>query len=431
MPRKQEKNLLKVAIKTSSRRNTPLASRDNSDDDDTYSFTSDLSDETYMSLEYEEHNLDSEINNLPDEQMITAIENLTEKRTPTREEALSKIIKLFRHNYLQDEIESHQETLFKSLKRCLAKGQSTKEKVLASQAMGLLAITVDPEDEEMFESLEVGMFKVARDSDNTEIRVAYIYSLSMVCFVSELDKHDILSLSHDLLDLVEDDELPSKVIVAALSALGFLVTGLKLMGQIEEIRRLFHKGIDFHVDFLDHVDAIVRIASGENIAVFYEIFYSSQVDPEYRYKDDLIAKMNNLMHDHARYRNKKERRHQRLAFRDILPTIENGESPEIKLKFKTRSIFINSWVRVKQLQHFREALATGFHIHMEQNEILSAIFGDEMMLELGDGVNSPRVKVESKSALSKARAVDKAHSVHSRLAYLEENGGGEYVDDEV
>lgn len=294
--------------------------------------------------------------------------------------------------------------------------------------MSLLAVTLDPEDEEMFESLENGMFKVARDSDKTDVRVAYLQSLAMICFVSGVDKHDLISLSHQYIDLLDEEETPAPVLEAILSSLGLLVAGLKMRGQSEEVRRLFIKSIDYHFDLLDYPDASVRIAAGENVAVFYEVMAAAKLDPGYRYLNDLVSKMNMLLHDRSRFRSKKERHHQRLAFRSIVATVEDGENPEIKLKFKTRNVFIHSWVSIKMLQHFRGVLAGGLHIHMEKNDLLTDVFGDSMLFSGLVGIDSPRVVNSANSAVSKARSQEKATFRNNRREYLEENIG-EVVDD--
>lgn len=422
---------MKAAIKSSSRLSTPAASQYNSDNDIS-SIASDISEDTYLSLDSEEEKeYQQETHSaIPIEALLSAMDQLVESRTKTREDSLDKLVKLFRHNYVLEEIENHQETLYKYLKKCLAKGQSTKEKVLASKVMTLLAITLDPEDEEMFEGIESGMFKVARDSDKPEIQTAYIKTLAMVCFVSGVDKHDLISLSHQFIDLLEDEDTPPTVLTAVLNGLGLLCAGIKMRGKTEEVRRLFIKSVDIHYDLLDYPDSSVRIASGENLAMFYEIITSSKLDLGYRNLSDLIAKMNMLLHDRSRFRSKKERLHQRSAFRRIISTLEHQEAPELKLKFRTRHIVIESWVSIKMLQQFRLALSGGLHIHMEQNELLSDVFGESILVD-SLGANSPRVINSDNSAISKARAQEKSLSRENRRRYLEEGAGEDLTADLV
>ncbi|KAJ9062107.1 Interferon- developmental regulator 1 [Entomophthora muscae] len=428
MGKRAEKNLLKTAIKTASRQATPSGSQYNSDDDN-YSIASDISEATYLSLDSEEELIldQSKSDITPEDGLKYIMELLTESRTQTREDALEKLIKLFRFNYILEEVEPRQETLFKYLKKALAKGQSNKEKVLAAKAMSLLAVTLDPEDEEMFESLENGMVKVARDSDKADVRVAFLQSLAMVCFVSGVDKHDLISLSHQYIELLEEEDTPAPVLEAILSSLGLLVAGLKMRGQSEEVRRLFIKSIDCHFDLLDYPDASVRIAAGENVALFFEVMASAKLDHGYKYLNDLVSKINMLLHDRSRFRSKKERLHQRTAFRSIVATVEDGENPEIKLKFKTRNVFIHSWVSMKMLQHFRSVLAGGLHIHMEKNELLADVFGDSMIFSGLAGTDSPRIVNSANSAISKARSQQKAAHRTNLREYLDENMG-EVVD---
>ncbi|KAI0243911.1 Interferon- developmental regulator 2 [Massospora cicadina] len=362
MGKKTGKSLMKAAIKTSIQQNSPQSSQYNSDDNDASSIASDLSEATYLSLDSDEEAI---MEHYKDESgseaaLITAVELLAESRATTREDALEMLIRLLRYNYLLDEVESRRETLFKHIKRCLAKGLSNKEKVLAAKAMSLLAITLDPEDEEI-------------DSDKTEVRAAYLYSLAMICFVSGVDKHDLISLSHQYIDLLDEEDTPPSVLEAVLCSLGLLISGLKMRGESEEVRRLFIKCIDVHFDLLDYPEASVRIAAGENVAVCYEIMASAKLDPGYRYLNDLVSKkMNMLLHDRSRFR--------------------------------------------------------GLHIHMAKNDLMSNVFGDSMF---GGSLGSdpPRVVNSDNSAISKARSQAKAASRNSRREYLEENAGGEILDD--
>lgn len=428
MSKRAEKNLLKTAIKTASRHATPSGSQYNSEDD-TCSIASDMSDATYFSVESDDDYVSEQVKSdiSPEDELKYIMELLTESRTQSREDALEKLIKLFRYSYILEEVEPRQETLFKLLKKALAKGQSNKEKTLAAKAMSLLTVTLDPEDEEMFESLENGMVKVARESDKTDVRVAFLHSLAMVCFVSGVDKHDLISLSHQYIDLLDEDDTPAPVLEAILLSLGLLVAGLKMRGQSEEVRRLFLKSIDYHFDLLDYPDASVRIASGENVALFYEVMISAKLDSGYKLSNDLVSKLSMLLHDRSRFRSKKERLHQRTAFRSILATVEDGENPEIKLKFRTRNVLIHSWVSMKILQHLRNVLAGGLHIHMEKNELLTDVLGDSMIFSGLVGIDSPRIVNSANSAVSKARSQKKATHRNNLREYLDENMG-EVVD---
>jgi len=402
-----------------------MSSQANSDNDGS-SIASDFSEDTYLSFDSEEelivkHGLDSS-DIVPSDLLFSAMDQLLEARTKSREDALEILVRLFQHYYIYEEIENHQETLYKYLKKCLAKGQSIKEKILAAKVMALLAITLDPEDETMFEGIETGMFKVARDSDKPEVQSAYLQTLSMVCFVSGTDKHDLISLSHQFIGLLEEEDTPSTVLVSILNGIGMLSAGLKMRGESEEVRRLFIKCIDEHYDLLDYPDPRVRVATGENIALFYEVITTAKLESGYQHLDDLIARMNLLLHDRSRFRSKNERLHQRSAFRRIIATLEDHEHPELKLKFRTRYVVIESWVSIKMLQQFREVLSGGLHIHMEQNELLNDVFGDSILIDTL-GTDSPRVINSDNSAVSKARSQEKTASRKNRRQCLEEGIG--------
>jgi hypothetical protein len=89
---------------------------------------------------------------------------------------------------------------------------------------------------------------------------------------------------------------------------------------------------------LDSADLEVRIASGECIALFYEILREQDENFEVELHDDLCDKLRLLATDSQRFRAKKDRKQQRSSFREILRTVEVRQAPFIHNSRKNSSM---------------------------------------------------------------------------------------------
>jgi len=135
----------------------------------------------------------------------------------------------------------------------------------------------------------------------------------------------------------------------------------------------------------------VRVASGENIAMFFETLGINQrrdlEEESYDQDDDeddeaieyddmtrLTELLARLATDSNRRRARSERKAQRSAFRDILKTVEEGDPIQERLKIRKQVINFNTWAKVIQLNAFREAISSGLSVHLEENELLHSVF---------------------------------------------------------
>ena len=113
----------------------------------------------------------------------------------------------------------------------------------------------------------------------------------------------------------------------------------------------------------------------------------------------LIETLKNLANDQAKYKNKKEKKHQRSSFRDILKTIEQGEFDTQAIKFGNETLYLDNWLRKKQYDAFKELIGNRMNIHLQENEFLRDIF------ELGPPqVSSDASKTRSMQMTSREKA---------------------------
>ncbi|KAG9289357.1 hypothetical protein G9A89_007918 [Geosiphon pyriformis] len=376
--------------------NTQPSSRHTTSDEDVWSETSGDTVDSWASTVSHSAEREELIVNW-DEEVVQSVEQLEEKRTSAREEALAKLIRLLSHKYAADLLLSRRETLLDLLNRSIKKDKSYKENRLAAKVMSLLFITLGQSQESMYQDVIQLLKYTIINTASSEVKSMCINTLSLVCFIAA-SKVEALELLEFFADIIGTNGKSINALdngtslTNALNAYGLLYSGL--WGDNRDsvrARTEFKRVMPMHVKQLESTTMEVRIASGENIALMFETLgIGGRVEPaeewdhqdtesdedevDYDDIDRLIRLLNRLATDSNRRRGKAERKTQRSAFRDILRTVEEGDGVEEKLKFKKQTIYFSSWAKIAQLNAFRDALGEGLHVHFEENELLQSIF---------------------------------------------------------
>ena len=109
------------------------------------------------------------------------IELLSEKRTSTREVALSRLVKLLTRNVAVDCVESRLETTLEAVLTCVRKG-GAKESPLAARVLGLIALTIGPDRQAVFESMRKVLEKIVLKGKAYQ-QIGAAVALSLSCFL--------------------------------------------------------------------------------------------------------------------------------------------------------------------------------------------------------------------------------------------------------
>ncbi len=148
---------------------------------------------------------------------------------------------------------------------------------------------------------------------------------------------------------------------------------------------------------------------------------------------ELSEILNNLANDPAKYRSKKDKKHQRSSFRDILKTIVHGGDYDTQIiKFGTESLYLDNWLRRKQYEFFKELIGPSMNIHLQENEFIRDIF------ELGPPVvqsdasknarNLPMTSKE-KALFNKEQFRHRTKAMNKKRETKDVTSGGGDVDD--
>ncbi|XP_044474467.1 interferon-related developmental regulator 1-like [Mangifera indica] len=364
---------------------------DSEDDNSSVSSTSTMRSD-YMSVSGTEE-VQLEKDSLLDE----ALDALYEKRGSTREKALASIIEAFNNSLQHQFVEKKFATL---LHQCLGsiKRGSSREIALASQAIGLLALTVGFGDNarEILDESVTPISQALKAGSESLKTVALLECLAIITFVGGNDLEEtersmeiMWQLVHPKLGSNVVSVKPSATVITAMvSAWSFLLATL-------DDRKLdpkhWQQSISYFSSLLDKNDRSVRIAAGEALALIFEIGSLEKFSAEangsnggsqegYTHVQGLKGKILNQVRNLSieaggKGSAKKDLNNQRNLFKDILEFLEDGYCPETSMKIGGESLKTSTWSQMIQLNFLKHFLGGGFIKHMQENEFLHDVLG--------------------------------------------------------
>ncbi|KAJ3064594.1 Interferon- developmental regulator 2, partial [Quaeritorhiza haematococci] len=327
------------------------------------------------------------------------IDNLGEKRTSTRVDSLRRLSSCFTKRFVPDIVEERIETLLDALKRCLKR--EAAEASLSSNVVSLVFATVGPRPD-LYNDLAPVLKELIRSTNNVTIKASCIETLSIAAFISVGD--DVFALV-ELLDHFQSifiQKGASPIVVgSALTAYGLLMS---CMPYLQPLGERFLPSFDAHMKILNSEDLDLRIAAGENLALICELLeHDSSLSLDHGRETKLLDALTSLAVESTKHRAKKDNSTQRAAFKDILKTVEGGEPPYLKLKFKHDTVEFEGWAKIKQLNVVRKMLGQGMSIHFHSNPLLQRLFEFTPVATAEDlGMSSASVLKEHRKAENKA-----------------------------
>eukprot|EP00064_Thunnus_orientalis_P020946 superscaffoldBa00006066_g21098 len=285
-----------------------------------------------------------------------------------------------------------------------------EEQAAAATVFALLCIQLGGGDEaeEGFKMLRPILTTILIDNTaSIAARQSCARALGMCCYVSSAEDGEDLIKSLALLESAFMTSYPNRegtlptpkpgnagLHTAALQAWSLLVT----ICPASKLTVL----LDLHLPklqaCLQSSDVNYRIAVGETIALL-------EFDVED--SESLCECLKSLATDSNKHRAKNDRRKQRSIFREVLHYIENEDFTDEKIRFGVESIYIDSWMRRRIYDAFKEILESGVRHHLQFNPLLRDIFGLGPPLILDTSVKSNKISRFEKhlfnSAAFKAR----------------------------
>ncbi|XP_069759928.1 interferon-related developmental regulator 1 isoform X2 [Narcine bancroftii] len=343
------------------------------------------------------------------------IDSTFDKSAKIRLLALEGLKSAFASKLLYDFILERRVTLTDSIERCLKKGKS-EEQCVAAQVASLLCIQLGSsiESEEVFKSLRPIFKTILTDkSVCVQTRRACATNLAICCYVAADDIED-LHLTMTYLESIftasyqkQDKTIgvsPAPLDISTLAAWTLLLT----ICPASLMKKIFEIHLTKLPCLLSCGDVDMRIAAGETLALLFELSRDIYDDFEYEDMELLCCKLKGLATDGNKYRAKTDRKKQRSVFRDVLKTIEDGDFDPETITFGPECMYIDSWVKKRTYETFKELLASGIRFHLQANEFVRSVFelGPPLLLDAATLKATKTSRVERhfyNSAVCKAR----------------------------
>ncbi|XP_067610611.1 interferon-related developmental regulator 2 isoform X2 [Pseudorca crassidens] len=321
-----------------------------------------------------------------EEKLKEYVDCLTDKSAKTRQGALESLRLALAAHLLPDFLLERRLTLADALEKCLKKGKG-EEQALAAAVLGLLCIQLGPgpKGEELFHSLQPLLVSVL--SDSTASPAARLHqcasALGLGCYVAATDVQDLVSCLTCLEGIFSRScgVGGSTAPVVPVSLQGLLCAALQAWALLlticpsAHISRILDRQLPRLPQLLSSESVNLRMAAGETIALLFELTRDLEDDFVYKDMEALCSALRTLATDSNKYRAKADRRRQRSTFRAVLHSVEGGECEEETVRFGLEVLYVDSWARRRVYAAFKDALGSGMHHHLQNNELLRDIFG--------------------------------------------------------
>ncbi|XP_036725264.1 interferon-related developmental regulator 2 isoform X1 [Balaenoptera musculus] len=338
-----------------------------------------------------------------EEKLKEYVDCLTDKSAKTRQGALESLRLALAAHLLSDFLLERHLTVADALEKCLKKGKG-EEQALAAAVLGLLCVQLGPgpKGEELFHSLQPLLVSVLSDSTaSPAVRLHQCASaLGLGCYVAATDVQDLVSCLTCLEGVFSRScgVGGSTAPVVPVSLQGLLCAALQAWALLlticpsAHISRILDRQLPRLPQLLSSESVNLRMAAGETIALLFELTRdleptelrlllprppSLPLQEDFVYEDmeALCSTLRTLATDSNKYRAKADRRRQRSTFRSVLHFVEGGECEEETVRFGLEVLYVDSWARRRVYAAFKDALGSGMHHHLQNNELLRDIFG--------------------------------------------------------
>ncbi|XP_036725266.1 interferon-related developmental regulator 2 isoform X3 [Balaenoptera musculus] len=321
-----------------------------------------------------------------EEKLKEYVDCLTDKSAKTRQGALESLRLALAAHLLSDFLLERHLTVADALEKCLKKGKG-EEQALAAAVLGLLCVQLGPgpKGEELFHSLQPLLVSVLSDSTaSPAVRLHQCASaLGLGCYVAATDVQDLVSCLTCLEGVFSRScgVGGSTAPVVPVSLQGLLCAALQAWALLlticpsAHISRILDRQLPRLPQLLSSESVNLRMAAGETIALLFELTRDLEEDFVYEDMEALCSTLRTLATDSNKYRAKADRRRQRSTFRSVLHFVEGGECEEETVRFGLEVLYVDSWARRRVYAAFKDALGSGMHHHLQNNELLRDIFG--------------------------------------------------------
>ncbi|TMW61558.1 hypothetical protein Poli38472_012749 [Pythium oligandrum] len=330
------------------------------------------------------------------DELEEALEKLAEKRDTTKIQALQKILTILRSAVLTNRLHGSLATSVTSQVLLTLKKRMTESGTLSLRALGVLAVTLGPDEQAFYDELVQPLQRLLMDQTETALRIEAAYALSIACTVccrEEQQKWELVDVlggllvgAHDAEESGDSEgELPDELLTTVMECWAFLISAFSpntIVARLRDPDAIISDHVDALAGFVrDRVDPLVRSAACEVLALLIQLKYTTtKTTWTYEMEDPdgplggLDVKIARYMRESAKCIGKKNRKVQRSMLKEVLETLHSGEGPHSDLQIEGETLSITTWSRYFQANVLRRALQSGFQIHLYENPVLRDVF---------------------------------------------------------
>ncbi|XP_029472804.1 interferon-related developmental regulator 1 [Rhinatrema bivittatum] len=301
-----------------------------------------------------------------------------DKSAKTRQVALEGLKNALATKILYEFILERRMTLTDSIERCLRKGKSDEQRAAAALACLLCSqLGAGIESEEVFRTLQPVLKNIVCDGTaSVQARQACVTAYGLCCFIATDDITDLYTAMECLENLFTKSYQKEKVTASTPLHTHSLLTWALLLTicPTAEVKKKLEMHLHKLPSLLSCDDVNMRIAAGETLALLFEL--ARETDDDFLHDDteSLARTLRALATDGTKHRAKADKRKQRSVFRDVLRAVEEGDFPTETVKFGPERMYIDSWVKKRTYDTFKELLGSGMQYHLQMNEFLRNVF---------------------------------------------------------
>lgn len=313
--------------------------------------------------------------------MKEAIDLASQKSAAGRVKALEAICNGLLKRYSPDFVDNQKMTICDLVDKSLKKGKGGEVEAAAKLSI-LLALQL-PESEEVYKELKGLLVQIVTDeSADPTARAALATSLGGLCFLGGGEMPEVVSTMAVMEGIFSASfskpewslpAFPPEIQALHYSCLSAWCLLLTLQSSAEVYSTASSTTSSLEGLLLSN-DVDLRILAGEAIALVLEFAYDHDEDFEPEGLDSLISTLKELATDSNKSRSKKDRKEQRVHFRDILKGVEEGDPPAEKVKFGQEVLTLDFWYKKVQYDWFCKVLSSGTNHHLSTNYMLREVF---------------------------------------------------------
>jgi len=362
-----------------------------------------------------------------EDKLKDVIDGLSQKSAKGRVECLKSLESALSKKYIDEFVTDRKLTISDGLERCIRKGKGEEQSLACTNVVLLcLQLGMGVESEELYTSMVHILRSLLLDGTaSTKARSACATTLGLLTFICSGDLGQAKEIMTALESIFKgsyfkgDGSVPSltpetcSLHTEALIAWSLLLS----IAPPNVCKDLARTHMSKLIQILHSSDVDLRIASGEAIALMYEMIREEDEAYEGDNIIGLCEKLKQLATDGNRSRAKKDRRQQRSSFRDVLKAVEEYDAPYYEIKFGLESMHIDCWARKRQYDSLCHVLGTGMNVHLTENELVRDIFGLGAPIPRGSLPISKASKLERhmyNAAAFKARTLARAKNRDKR-----------------